>query len=134
MLADDRLKLAPQLHLIQSTDHWTEVVLYRETNWQVALIVIRPDVVVPRHRHVRVDSCDVALGGSGIVDIEPLHHGRIGEKAMRGPLAANLIRVPRRAWHGGKTGPQGGVFLSFQQWFGEPGMISEDWEPWIQPL
>lgn len=133
MLAGNRLLLRPLLDRMQSTGQWSELVLYREGCWQVALIVIRPNVVVPRHRHLRVDSCDIGLGGSGLITIEPRVIDQPAERAMRGPLAANLIRVPRGAWHGGTTGPQGGTFLSFQHWAGgAPGFISEDWQAWPQ--
>lgn len=128
MLADDRLRLRPLLDQMQSTEQWSEMVLFRESCWQAALIIIRPNVLVPKHRHLRVASCDIGLGGSGLLTIEPVMADRPADRPMRGPLAANLIRIPKGAWHGGPAGPQGGAFLSFQQWDGEPGFIAEDWE------
>jgi hypothetical protein len=39
--------------------------------------------------------------------------------------------VPRAAWHEGHAGPDGVVWLSFQEWRdGEPGFVTEDWQPW----
>lgn len=129
MLAGDRLALRPVLDRIQATGEWTELVLYRAGRWQVELVVIRPNVVIPKHRHLRVDSCDVALGGAGSIEIGQ-RPSRPFERAMRGAIAANLVRVPKGEWHGGAGGEQGGVFLSFQEWDGEPGFITEDWQAW----
>lgn len=126
MLAGDRLTLAPNLGLMSSTEQWSESVIYRDGSFQIQLVVLRPNVQVARHCHRRVESLDLALCGSG--------HLYIGERSqafgagMRGSLAANLVPIKRGVWHAGASGPVGGSYLSFQQWDGEPGFISEDWE------
>ena len=102
-----------------------EVILFREACWQVELISVFPDTVVERHRHLHVDSCELALGGGLVADVDgvPL------KSFSRGPIDANLVRVGVGAWHGGRSGPKGIVWLSFQHWIDrEPGWISEDWE------
>lgn len=126
MLRDDRLLIRPELDSIYVFNNYAiEVVLFREACWQVELITMLPGAVVPLHRHNRVDSCDLMLGGTttGVV---------IGRKAVssirRGSLAANLVRVGKGAWHGGKPDGKGAVYLSFQKWDGPAGVISEDWE------
>ena len=101
-----------------------EVLLFREACWQVELISVFPNSIVVQHRHLQVDSCELALGGGVVADVE----GKVLKQFHRGSLAANLVRVPRGAWHGGSAGPNGVVWLSFQHWFDrEPGWISEDW-------
>lgn len=128
MLDGDRLLIRPQLDSISIFGGYAiEVILFREACWQVELITMLPGVVVPKHRHNRVDSCDLMIGGTpGCVEI--------GERAIsplrRGSLAANLVRVGKGVWHHGKSGKSGAVYLSFQKWDGEPGLISEDWEAW----
>jgi len=126
MLADNRLALAPSLDGVQSTADWTEATLHTAGEYQTQLIVLRPGTHVPRHRHLRCDSLDVALCGNGQVQIGAYAAG-FGA-GRRGPLAANLVHVPRGEWHGGEVGHAGMVFLSFQHWIGPPGFISDDWE------
>jgi quercetin dioxygenase-like cupin family protein len=127
MLAGDRLQLRP---LFDSAHAFagiaTESVVFREGCWQVELVAMLPGAVVPRHRHNRVDSVDLVLGGTGRGDVA----GRPLGAPQRGRLAANLVRVPKGRWHGGQAGEQGVLYLSFQQWDGPPGLISEDWEAW----
>lgn len=103
----------------------TEVILFSESCWQVELICVYPGAVIPRHRHLRVDSCELAIGGSAIANID----GAVVNQVPRGRLCANLIRVPAGAWHGGIAGSQGVVWLSFQHWLdGVPGWITDDWQ------
>ncbi len=106
-------------------DKVLEVILFRESCWQVALISGFPNVSVPRHRHNRVSSVELALGGHVIADVG----GKTLKRHYRGSLAANFTRVPRGVWHGGSAGPEGVVFLSFQHWVeGKPSWLAEDWE------
>lgn len=102
-----------------------EVILFRESIWQVALISGFPGIAVPTHRHNRVNSCELALGGHVLA--------RVGRRTLpttfRGSLAANMTYVSAGVWHGGEAGPNGVVFLSFQHWVkGEPGWLADDWE------
>lgn len=106
-----------------------EGVLYRDGQWQIELVVLPPDCQVPRHRHLRFASADLALGGSGLVIvgervvISPEVHAQ-----QRGRAISNLIRIERGEWHEGSSGSSGGIYLSFQQWYGPPSFIAEDWE------
>lgn len=128
MLRDDRLLIRPQLDSIAVFGGYAiEVVLFRQACWQVELITMLPGANVPMHRHMRVDSCDLMIGGTtaGVVI-----GGRAVKPFQRGPLASNLVRVGKGVWHGGQPEGNGAVYLSFQRWDGEPGLISEDWEAW----
>lgn len=104
-----------------------EVILFRDGQWQCELIIGLPGVVVPTHRHMMAESYDLAIGGDGRASIGP-RSMRVSELARRGPVEANLIRVPRAVWHGGEVGLDGGVWLSFQRWDGPAAWITDDWE------
>lgn len=129
MLKDDRLLLRPHVGdvaIAPAPGGWAiECVLFREACWQVELVVLTPGVVAPRHRHNRVDSCDLLLAGrpSAITVGDVIR----APAAQRGSLAANLIRIGKGVWHSGEPS-NGAVYLSFQKWDGEPGVIGDDWE------
>lgn len=126
MLRDDRMPIEIEpARICRWLDRTIEVILFRQSCWQVELISVLPGGVAKQHRHMRVDSCELCLGGGVLADVD----GRQLNTMHRGPLAANLIRVPMGAWHGGESGPNGVVWLSFQHWVkGSPGWVSEDWE------
>jgi hypothetical protein len=126
MLRDNRLLIRPRLDSIHVFNNYAiEVVLFRESCWQVELITMLPGAVVPIHRHNRVDSCDLMLAG----DIDGVVVGGVSVNHFRrGPLPANLVRVGKGIWHGGSPADHGAVYLSFQKWDGPPGVISDDWE------
>lgn len=100
-----------------------ESILFREACWQIELIAALPNAAAPRHRHLRCASADLRLNGTAT------YNGReFG--APRGELSGQLKTIGRGEWHGGFAGPQGFVYLSFQQWDGAPDFISQDWEAW----
>ncbi len=96
-----------------------EIILFSEACWQIEMIFIFPDRYVPRHKHLRVSSCELLLGGGGAANVN-------GEPLIDDPC--KLFRVPVGVWHGGASGRDGAVILSFQHWLsGTPSFISEDW-------
>lgn len=126
MLREGRIALRPLYDQIMTYGGTTlESVLFRESCWQVELIAALPNAAAPMHRHLRCSSADLLLNGSvgGTVS------GR-GFNAPRGPLQAQLKTIGIGEWHGGAAGPGGFIYLSFQQWVGEPTFISQDWEAW----
>ncbi len=126
MLEGDRLSIAPDYTRMKALKGWTEVVLLRDENCQVALVTVQPNITVPRHCHPHMDSVDLAIAGhESRFEID----GHWGPNPMRGPLAANLVGVPAMVPHGGTAGAEGATFLTFQFWHGEPGYASDDWEP-----
>lgn len=115
----DGLRLAPTGHL-RITEHWTELVLYRNGARQVELIVLQPGACVPPHKHLRCDSADFALAGNGHINVKghalPFGLGR-------------LLSVPLGVAHSGSAGSEGAAYLSFQVWRGgKPALITDDWE------
>lgn len=126
MLRNDRLPLTIDPNRISCWNGKVlEVILFRECCWQVALVSGFPNVLVPRHRHNRVSSVELALGGKVIADV----NSKALRMTYRGSLSANFTRVPSGVWHGGAAGPEGVVFLSFQHWkSGEPDWLANDWE------
>lgn len=126
-LKDGRLLLRP---LPDQLTAWNglgqETVLFRESCWQIELLMALPNAPAPVHRHLRCDSADLLLHGEVAGAVE----GR-GFTPPRGPLHLQLKTISRGEWHGGQAGPKGFVWLSFQRWHdGEPTFISEDWEAW----
>lgn len=106
-----------------------EGILFRNGPWQIELVIMPPHCQVQLHRHVGFESVELALGGTGTAFID----GRTVispevRPEQRGRAISNLVRVGHGAWHEGFAGPNGAVFLSFQQWVGQPGFIADDWE------
>lgn len=109
-------------------------VLYRAAPWQVQLFVLEPNSFVAEHRHPNVDSFEVYLSGdiefslNGDV-VTTFDQSEIPGFTGRHELAGHSIRVLPDAWHGARTGPRGGVFLSVQQWLNgaRPGDVGADW-------
>lgn len=126
MLAGGRLTLNPVRGSIRAFGGIAlECVVFKESCWQVELITMLPNVVIPRHKHMRVSSVDLALGlgddGHGVVGNAPM------PQVQRGSMLSNLLRIDKGAWHEGVVSSSGVMFLSFQQWDGEPALISQDW-------
>ena len=126
MLRDGRIDLRPIYDQIMTYDGtMLESILFRESCWQVELIAAMPNASAPMHRHLRCSSADLLLNGS----VSGTVSGR-GFAPPRGPLSAQLKTIGVGEWHGGSAGPDGFIYLSFQQWDGEPTFISQDWEDW----
>jgi hypothetical protein len=127
MLREGRLPLRPLYDQIMAfRGRILESILFREGCWQVELVVGMPHAGTEMHRHLRCASADLLLNGtvSGTVGGRGVSHPK------RGELAAQLRTIGKGEWHGGASGPDGLVYLSFQKWDGEPTFISQDWEPW----
>lgn len=126
MLRDGRVDLRPMYdQLMTYQDTTLESILFRESCWQIELIAAMPNAAAPMHRHLRCASADLLLNGTVCGTVE----GRTFSPP-RGPLAAQLKTIGKGEWHGGAAGEQGFIYLSFQQWDGEPTFISQDWEAW----
>ena len=102
-----------------------ECIVFREACWQIEIVCMPPGLAVPSHRHLRVSSADLRLAA---FDSLAVVGGHAYSNEQRGSLAANLLLIPRGVWHEGSSGTSGAMFLSFQQWEGEPGYLGEDWE------
>lgn len=101
-----------------------EVILFRESCWQIEIIAGMPGGSAPRHKHMHVDSCELGIGGWVLAEIGQHEVTR----KVRGELTANLIGVPAGQWHGGAAGPDGVMWISFQRWHDmAPTWITDDW-------
>lgn len=126
MLREGRIELRPLYDQIMTYAGTTlESVLFRESCWQVELIACMPNARAPMHRHLRCASADLLLNGSVGGTVSGRQFG-----APRGRLEAQLKTIGKGEWHGGSAGPEGFIYLSFQQWDGEPDFISQDWDEW----
>lgn len=100
--------LRPPLNSIYKYPGLTTVTLYRRGQYQVQMVSTEPNVAVAEHCHPNVDSYEVALAGMGDVAIAELLRNT---KNM--PMH---VHIPAGCMHGGKSSPQGGIFLSIQKW------------------
>lgn len=104
-----------------------EGILFREGPWQILLLVMPPNCTVQKHRHGRFASAELSLGGGGTAFVA--NRVYVAPEVRRGSVDANVVCLARGEWHEGFAGPNGSIFLSFQQWFdGPPAFISDDWE------
>lgn len=114
----DRIKLRPPQANVLLTDGVTSIVLYREKQFQVELVVCAPGTVIPEHTHPDVESYEIAISGA-------LEFFVSGQQAgfFREPRADGLSRdfgkfvpVPSDAPHHGRAGAEGACFISVQHW------------------
>ena len=124
MLRNDRLHLRPVYDQIMTFRGCIlESILFRESCWQVELIAAMPGAGTEPHRHLRCASADLLLNG-----VFPSLRDQNGVASpKRGLLEAQLRTIGKGQWHGAAAGPEGLIYLSFQQWDGEPTFISQDW-------
>lgn len=111
------------------------VQLWRSPPFQVQMFIVPPNYIIPEHTHPNVDSIEVYIGGQ----IRFSHGGKfvVTEDQFNNPnehggpqLRGQRIRVRPSDVHGGVFGPNGGVFLSVQQWLNdvEPHCVSADYD------
>lgn len=129
MLEGGRLQLRPLVDAVMAfRGRGIESILFRESCWQVELVVAMPSAEAEMHRHLRCASADLLLNGA-LMPCSTVEGRDIGAP-RRGELVHQLRTIGKGEWHGGAAGPAGLVYLSFQQWDGQPTFISEDWEAW----
>jgi len=106
------------------------LVLYRDAPYQVELFTVRPGGEFPEeHRHPACDTYEVGLYG----EIPLTVNGQPATYTLL-PLADGQLipvcRIRPEDWHGAAAIPEGGAFLSVQQWLHgvEPTSIGLNWE------
>jgi hypothetical protein len=113
--------------VITKVEDVTTVLMYRVDQFQVQMICVPPNYIIPEHVHPNIDSYEVGIGGGmcfsrnghWITNETIDFHGRKIEWHGAGTLnkkRGSAIRVKPNDIHGGMFGPEGGVFLSVQQW------------------
>lgn len=118
-----RAQCPPSGEIINDDGRVSEVILFRQGQFQVQLCVVQPNTEGPDHIHPGVDSFEVYMGGDIIFrkDREQFMPQRPGK---------DTLRIYPNTSHGGTFGNRGGMFLSVQRWLNgvEPTFISRDWE------
>lgn len=98
------------------TSEVTAIVVFRDPPFQAQLVILKPNGVLPSHRHPNVDSYELPVAGDG--------HLEINGRERRLP-----IRIRPQDFHGGRAGPEGFMFLSVQRWENgiPPTDVGTDW-------
>lgn len=124
----------PMLGPVTRIEDVTSILWFREKPFQVQMFIVPPNYVIPEHTHPNVDSYEIYLGGQ----IKFSHSGRwiVSDEEIATPLKNGLaplrgktIRVRPSDPHGGKFGPEGGVFMSVQRWLNnvDPHCVAADY-------
>lgn len=114
--------------VVNKVEDVTTVLLYRSKEFQVQMVCVPANYIIPEHIHPNIDSYEVGVGGGmcfsrnghWITNETIDYHGK-PVKAYKGPGALNkkrgsCIRVRPTDVHGGMFGPEGAVFFSIQKW------------------
>jgi len=114
---------------IYNVDGFHSYVQYRNREFQVQVFLFPPFAVAPEHTHPNVHSYEVGLSG----DLWFSHGGKwIHPKhpAFHFYRRNRCIRVHNVDLHGAAVGPNGGMFLSVQQWLNgvPPTCVGKDYE------
>lgn len=116
-----RFGVIPTYGAVTYIEDVTAILWFRARQFQVQMFVVPPNYTIPAHTHPNVDSYELYLGGDIAFTIngafaesaaEAQAVGDFGEASQRG----SLIRVRPDDPHGGRFGPNGGVFMSLQHW------------------
>lgn len=111
----------PPLHAYWHLDRAYIELLYTDPPYQVERVYLKPDIVVPLHRHPHIDSWEFFLEGGGIAQ---LGHAKVDGKTAK----YKLFYIPHTMWHGVNTNSEGASFISIQHWLRpEITSVSEDW-------
>lgn len=110
------------------------VVLYRKGCYQVQLFIFSPDSIIPEHVHPNVDVFEIYMSGDivftvdGEIKTPPVWNDEPAANGLH-KMYGWALRITPETWHGGTTGPRGGVFLSVQKWLNgvEPTTVGEEW-------
>tara|TARA_R100000789_G_C2933838_1_gene129976 strand:- start:31 stop:573 length:543 start_codon:yes stop_codon:yes gene_type:complete len=124
--------LKRSLHFV---DGLTSLCIYRHEPFQVELVTVTPDTYIPPHTHPNVDSYEVALRGiefySNGKTTLPLWFANTPDKNSNLSASHHMkVRILPETEHSAKAGPEGGCFLSVQQWLNgvEPSAVGMDWK------
>lgn len=110
------------------------LVLYRKGQFQVQLFVVSPNFSIPEHRHPNVDSYEIYLSGMQLTHNSKMliDHPVAKRKNVNGTsiFRGATIRVKPNDLHGGHSSPNGGSFVSVQQWLNgiSPSAVEKDWD------
>ncbi len=115
----------PGENAILLSEHFIELVLWREPPFQAGLVILFPGHHIPPHYHPNVHNYSLSLTGAG----EAIVGGRVWTKRVQDRPRLDLrIPVLSGLVHYGYT-ESGSAFLSLQKWLHgtAPGFLREDW-------
>ena len=112
------------LSVLETFDYGSvlSLVLYRDARWQAEQFILRAGMGFPRqHRHPNVDSYEFILSTHvplivNGVDVSRGASGMGHDVAGAGMNRGARYRVDATDWHGVGDVPNGGSFLSLQEW------------------
>ena len=120
---------------IHFVENLTSTCIYRHEPFQVEFVTVKPNTYIPPHTHPNVDSYEVALRGiefySDGKTVLPMWFANQKDPNSNLSIAHyNVVRVLPSSEHSAKAGPEGGCFLSVQQWLNgvEPSAVGMDWK------
>ena len=120
---------------IHFVENLTSTCIYRHEPFQVEFVTVKPGTYIPPHTHPNVDSYEVALRGiefySDGKTVLPMWFANQKDPNSNLSIAHyNVVRVLPSSEHSAKAGPEGGCFLSVQQWLNgvEPSAVGMDWK------
>ncbi len=103
----------------------TEVVLYRDGQFQVELITLRKGCIVPPHTHPNIDTYEVVLSGGAAAVASVGRHRHTSRQVVA------IVPIPQGVVHSAAPGPDfDTAILSIQYWHNgvPPTFITDDWE------
>ena len=113
----------------------TSSCIYRSDQFQVEFVTVAPNTDIPQHFHPNVDSYEVVLKGMEFVlNGEVILPMNVAEKQRSDSNLSKKhyenVRVLPKSSHGGRSGPNGGCFLSVQHWLNgvKPTSVGMDWK------
>lgn len=112
------IEVDPPKNNLLFTDAVTSIVLHREGQFQVEMIVARPNTEIPEHTHDDVESFEVGFSGDLEFFVKGIQTNFFRSAAPNGTSRdlGRFMPVPQGMIHGGRSGPNGAVFLSVQRW------------------
>ena len=106
-----------------------DAVVFRQGRFQVQLFCFPAYTVIPEHLHPNVRSYEFYFGGTVSFSKDKkwlVHH--CSDTYI--PRKKRHCYISENTWHGGLMGPEGGMFLSIQEWLNgvSPSCVGNDWE------
>lgn len=109
-----------------------DAVIYRRGKFQVQLFAFPAFTIIPEHLHPNVRSYEVYFGGqvSFSLDKKWIMHFEGNNDIPTNNKDLVTCYISENSWHGGIMGPNGGMFLSVQEWLNgvTPSCVGDDWD------
>lgn len=107
----------PPLHGVYIYPGTKAITLYRQGQYQVQMVCFDPYVTVKEHSHPNIESYEYVIRYEQEKPEEDTELSYdITSGAAHTKIKQTLVHLPPSTPHSGKTGANGGVFLSIQKW------------------